>query len=363
MSEALRALNDGLMDFDSTPGIEEPGQQPSDAPEPHQPEVQEPEGNEPEGKPEGQEPEGQTEPKEPAKGHKQNKTKQAWAEREKARADKLKADLQARDQAIAQMQQEYAKQQAEIAKFQREAKLNANPLLKRANELLETGYTVEAVEADANKREAQGDQEGAEIARTIAMHMRGLGHEAQQTKEAQQAQAAQTQWRNLPYGTPEYDQAVQSLPPGSEEFHQAWAHVEQNLVAWKAKSQDPWDQECARQFSDQKSEFGQRLNYFLHNTDFGRALKKNAEGMIPAFDICKQNMIVDYQAAEIRKLREENDRLRGHTSPSSGMPVNGNSYRGQQLPSKQENPDDYFRSFERLGLDEMKKVLRSREQV
>jgi hypothetical protein len=364
MSEALRALNDGLMDFDSVAGIEEPGQQPSDAPEPQQPEVQEPEGNEPEGQPEGQEPEGQPEPKEqPLSKHKQAKTKQAWEAREKARADKLKAELQAREQENAQMRQEFAKQQAEIAKFQREAKLNANPLMKRANELLEANYSIEAVEAEANRREAQGDQEGADISRAIAMHMRGLVEEAHQTKEAQQAQAAQTQWRNLSYGTPEFDQAVQSLKPGTQEFHDAWATVENNLVEWKAKSQDPWDQECAKQFSNQKSEFGQRLNHFLHNTDLGRHFKNNAEGMIPSFEWCKKDMILDHQAAAIRKLREENDRLRGHTSPSSGMPINGNSYRGNALPNKAENPDDYYKSFERLGLDEMKKVLRSRESV
>jgi len=261
------------------------------------------------------------------------------------------------------MRQEFAKQQAEIAKFQREAKLNANPLMKRANELLEANYSIEAVEAEANRREAQGDQEGADIARTIAMHMRGLGQEAQQTREAQQAQAAEKAWRNYSYGTHEYDQALQSLRPGTEEFNQAWAHVEQNLVDRMSKSPDPLDQECARQFSDKNSEFGQRLTHFLTQNDVGRYVSKNAEGMIAAWGICKMSMMIDRMGTENRKLREENDRLRGHTSPSSGMPVNGNSYRGQQLPSKQENPDDYYKSFERLGLDEMKKVLRSREQV
>ena len=360
MSDALRALNDGAMEFDSVSGIDDPEQQTA----PEQPEVQE--GYEPEAPEEGagEEPESPDQPQEPEVRPQDRKGKKSsakdWAEREKRRADKAANDLRARDSQIAEMQRQFAQQQAEIAKLNRQIKLEGNPQLKHAARLLEEGWKPENVEAEAARKEAQGDQEGADIARQIAMHMRNLEKETAQSQEAQQAQQAETAWRNIPYGTTEFDNAVGQLKPGTEEFNQAWAFVEQNLVKVKSSSQDPWDQECARQFSDPKSEFGQRLNYFFRNTAFGKEVGKHAEGVILAFDICKMSMIIDHQAAELRKLREENEAYRGATSPSSGMPVNGESYR-PSLPDPRQNRDGFLAGFERLGTDEMRRVLRSRE--
>jgi hypothetical protein len=126
-------------------------------------------------------------------------------------------------------------------------------------------------------------------------------------------------------------------------------------------SPDPWDQECARQFTDKKSEFGQRLTYFFTQSDMGRRMAKHPLGIIPAYGICKMSMIIDHQAAAIRQKDEEINRFRGLTSPSNGLPVNGNSVvNGASLPDRETAPKEYLKTFERLSTEEMGKILRSR---
>src|SRR5258708_40303246 len=95
-------------------------------------------------------------------------------------------------------------------------------------------------------------------------------------KLAQETEAQRTsegQWKSVPFGTPEFDASAMLLKssgqPG-DDFDQCWALCEKNIVARDEASQDPFERQCAREFRDQNSPLGQRLNFFFRQTAMGR---------------------------------------------------------------------------------------------
>lgn len=364
MRSAMRIIDDGDGQFDQAPGEEQEvvGQEPKLI-----------EGDEPGQEPEGAEPEPEPEPK-PQQKKPVQKGKQRDSEpteSQKRRLDSAFGKIAERDRQIEQFRVQLTEQTKVIQQLQADAKLKNNPWLAQAKERLEAGDTPEYAEAEAQRLEAEGDKEGANIARRLAHHMRSLQGEAQQESLRQEEAKAQTAWRQLPFGTPEFDRAVTFLKPGpvdasgngpGKEFNDAWSYAEDNLIKRKEQSPDAWDRECAKQFRDHNSEFGKRLIFFLNQTDYGRAFAGYALGMLPSFDIVKMTMIIDHSQAKLKKLEAENARLRGFTSPAASAPMGGSNYRTNgSLPNRAEDPAAFEQEFSRLPLEQQKAYIRSRE--
>jgi len=323
MSEALRALNDGAQAFESEPqeGAELESQDfhsvVSDAP-------QEGADATPETEPE-QQPE--AEKKEPKKLSKFELQKAA-KERDKRRADQAYAKLQQAEEQRRQVLEENARLKAEAQAQAEKARVQADPILREAVSLLGQGYKPEDVEAEAQRLDAAGDSEGARGARAIAIQMRNhLQHEGNRTQQ-QLAQQSQTAWRNYAFGTVEFDQAAAFLKPGNQEFDDYWGTVEQGLIERCKASQDPLDQEIGKTFRDHNSAFGRSMVEFLNRTAFGQAFKKHALGMMPAFEMVKQKLVIERLQTANQQLTQELNKARGLTSIAPSAPAgyaNGNS--------------------------------------
>src|SRR6266446_9338085 len=350
MSEALRALNDGAQAFESEPqeGAELESQDfhsvVSDAP-------QEGADATPETEPE-QQPE--AEKKEPKKLSKFELQKAA-KERDKRRADQAYAKLQQAEEQRRQVLEETARLKAELQQQAEKARVQANPILREAVDLIDQGYKPEDVEAEAQRLEANGDTEGARGARAIAIQMRN--HAQAESMRAQQAQAEQSQtaWRNYQFGTPEFDQALGNLKPGNQEFDDAWGTVEQGIIDRCKTSQDPIDQEIAKTFRDHNSSFGKSMVEFLNRTPMGNAFKKFALGMLPAVDIVKQKLVIERQQATIQQLTQELQRTRGLTAIASSAPA---GYTNGSSDPHHLSPDLSYNDLMKLDMGKFRERLR-----
>lgn len=296
-----------------------------------------------------------------AKAAREAKAKDA----EKRRIDSAFAKAAAAEKERNELLAKFDAQEKRIKEMEQQQRLAANPLLKDAIDLLGQGYKPEDAEAHANALAAQGDHDGAAIARNVARHMREAQAEQQKTQQAEAQAKAQSEWRNIPYGTIEFDNAVLRLQPGSQDFNDAWSKVEAELVEARKKSPDPWDQECAKQFYDHNSEFGKRMEYFL-KTPMGQAFSKSALGMIPSWHMVKQTMIIDTQAAVIANLKSEIQKLNGFTGLGSGSPVNGGAVSAPAAGYEPRNGGSAHsaedrRAFESLPLERQRAWIRSRE--
>jgi len=355
---AMRQLNDGDIGFDEPPGQET------------RTETQEPEYIDPsEQKTQKEEQEPKPEPKQPLKKPIKGKPPIDQTEAQKRRVDAAYARLAERDKDFEALRQQFADQQKVIADLQSKAKLEANPMLKRANELLDVGWTPENAEAEAEERRKEGDREGYDVGRALARHMRNIQQEREaEARNSQETQLRQ-QWRTLPYGTPDFEKAVSQLKPGAvdqqgegpgKEFNDCWEFAASEMVRRKQASADPWDQECVKQYQDPKSEFGQRLTYFLRSTDFGRNISQHPLGIVVAFDIVKMDMRIYHQDLKLKKLETENARLRGYTSPSVGaLSGGGREFTPtESIPERSENPREFERQFSKLKPEEMRAYIR-----
>src|SRR6266478_553580 len=326
MSEALRALNDGAQAFESEPqeGAELESQDfhsvVSDAP-------QQGADATPETEPERQPETGKKESKKLSKFEIQKAAK----ERDKRRADQAYAKLQQAEDQRRQVLEENARLKAEAQAQAEKARVQSDPILRQAVSLLEQGYRPEDVEAEAQRLDSAGDTENAENARgarAIAIQMRNhLQHEENRTRQ-QLAQQNQTAWRNYAFGTVEFDQAASVLKPGNQEFDDYWGTVEQGLIERCKASQDPLDQEIGKTFRDHNSAFGRSMVEFLNRTAFGQAFKKHALGMVPAFEMVKQKLVIERLQSANQQLTQELNKTRGLTSIASSAPAgytNGNS--------------------------------------
>jgi hypothetical protein len=362
MSEALRALADAEdAAFDSPPDTQETEQQTPESPQtPDQtPDEGDPSTQE-ERQPDEKEPKG--EQKEPQKGKKLSKFELAKREKEKdrKRADQAyaKAAKAAEEAAQARAEAEHYRQEAEAAK--RQAKIDSNPALKQAINLLEQGYTPEDLEKDAKELENQGNFEGAKGSRAIAAQMQRAIEQQQRESYEQQARRAQDQWQHLDFGTPEFDAAAGMInrDQNPEAFDACWSKVEQGLLNQLQESSDPLDKELASQFADPNSEFGKRMTFFLRNTAFGNGFRQHALGILPAYDMVKATIREDQLRADNEKLRAELTRLRGHTSLGTSAPasyVNGGS-------KNHLAPELSIDEFASLPVDKMRERLRAREK-
>jgi hypothetical protein len=376
MSEALRALAEASdASFDQPPGgmpSEDTGDSSAtQAPEPPtQVERPEPEsGEQPETEARGADDKGKKLSKFELAKHKADREKKA-KESENQRFQKAQAKAAQAEKEKAELTQKYREQEARIAAMEQQQRVNSDPILKQATDLVQKRYAPEDLEREAARLEAQGDHEGASTARAIARQMQNVVADQQAQQQAQEQQQAQGSWRQYEYGTEKFDDAAGQLKQGTQEFSDCWATAETNLVQQRDQSQDPWDKECAKQFRDKNSEFGKRMQYFLTQTAYGRGLSKHALGILPAFDIVKMSMVIDTQRGELTKLRNEVKKLRGFTSPGAGAPVNGSNghsrgFDPNRFDVQKDSSGKLTRQgeveFAKLSPDQMRQYLRSRE--
>lgn len=370
---AMRQLADGDIGFDEPPGQET---QETETQEPEYLDPTEPKEHKEEQKPE---PKKQEQPKKRQLSDKRVDESLSEAQRRRLNSafDRIKArdaDFAAMEARFAEQQRQFAEQQKIISDLQSKAKLEANPMLKRANELLDVGWTPENAEAEAEERRKDGDKEGYDVGRALARHMRNIAAEREAEARNSQENQLRTQWRQLPYGTPDFERAVSQLKPGAvdangqgpgKEFNDCWEFAADQMVQRKKASADPWDQECVKQYQDPKSEFGQRLTYFLRSTDFGRNVSQHPLGIVIAFDIVKMDMRIYHQDLKLKKLQEENARLRGYTSPAvASLSGGGREYAPtESLPERSENPREFERQFSKLKPEEMRAYIRRNESA
>jgi hypothetical protein len=363
----MRILNDGDGGFDKPPGGM-PGGDAEEAEAPSGAETTpsvETSAHEP-----AESPELESDGAEPAKekGKLLSKFELARAKKERDRVKEDGRFQKAQAKAAEEAQARYAAEQralqleAQVRQAQEQARINSNPMLREAVNLINQRETPENVEAEAKRLRETGDEEGAKAGFEIARLMRLEIGDRKLAQETESQRASEGQWKQVQFGTPEFDASAMLLKPNTEDFDQCWGLCERNVVARDEASQDPFERQCAKEYRDQNSPLGQRLNFFFRQTGMGREFGKKAVGFIPGYEIVKAYYRVDILNAKLAKLEAENQRLRGHTSigasaPTSENGVNGSSrYNGNAQASR-----DDARAFSSLSLEEQRRFLRSRE--